>query len=91
MTAETALGQLDRVRAVEYEQAGQRIVRMTKPDQATARLLRPLGVKQIPALLASQRLEQPRSLPRALGARQIPALLASESLERPSALQATPV
>ncbi len=66
MTAETALGQLDRVRAVEYEQAGQRIVQMTKPDQTTERLLRARGIKQIPPLLASERLKRPRPLQPAL-------------------------
>jgi hypothetical protein len=65
MTAERALDRLNRVQAVEYEQAGFRIVQMTQPDHSAERILDALGVSSVPALLSSERMAaaEPTNLP----------------------------
>ncbi len=66
MTAGAELRHLNRVQAVEYEQAGQRIVQMTELDETTEPILRTLGVRQLTILLASTRLARPRPIQPAL-------------------------
>ncbi len=62
MSAKTVLRRMNRVKAVEYDQAGYRIVQMTQPDQTTARIVRAVGIRQTPILVASERLAKPSPL-----------------------------